>query len=344
MPSLLAVAGAAHEGGAEISLLKLLVGLRERGWSVALATPGPGHLADHARALGLDGPYLPVGGLEPRTGRPALRSYLPLRRRARRADVTYLNGTIAGRLLPALAGRTSVLHVHDVVERVPPFWRLASLVLAPSRAAGSRLRGLLAHTVGVPVDLAAPAPAVPWAVEPSRPVVGYVGRVEPAKGVLDLARAAPLLDARVVIVGDDVNGTDPAYRDAVVRAPGVEHHGWVDGAAGLMGALDVLVLPSRREALPCVLAEAIAAGTPVVAARTGGTPEVVEEGVTGRLVEPGDPAALAAAITDVLARREEMAAACRARAARWDANAYVDRVATLMLASCRSPRRPMRRA
>ncbi|HEX8105087.1 MAG TPA: glycosyltransferase [Solirubrobacteraceae bacterium] len=335
MPSLLAVAGAAHEGGAEISLLRLLVGLRARGWSVALATPGPGHLAERARALGLAGPHLPVGGLAPRTGRAALRSFAPVRRLARRADLTYLNGTIAARLLPALAGRPSVLHVHDLVDRVPPFWRLASLVLTPSRAAATRLHGLLPHVVGVPVDTEGVRPLARTA---GGPVVGYVGRIEPAKGVLDLARAAAALrddGARVVIVGEDVNGTDRAYRDAVVGAPGVEHLGWIDGAAGHMAALDVLVLPSHKEVLPCVLAEAMAAGTPVVATRVGGTPELVEDGVTGRLVEPGDPAALAAAIRDVLARRPAMAAACRERAPRWNADAYAERIEALIAPAAR---------
>jgi len=151
--------------------------------------------------------------------------------------------------------------------------------------------------------------------------------------VLDLALAAPALTAagaRVVVVGEDVGGIDRDYRDAVVGAPGVEHCGWVEGAAALMGHLDVAVLPSRREALGGVLAEAICAGTPVVATDTGGIPEVVEDGVTGRLIAPGDPVALAAAIGEVLGRREAMAAACRARAPRWDAEAHADRVAALL--------------
>ena len=336
MPFLLAVAGAAHEGGAEVALLRLLVRLRARGWEVTLTTPRAGGLDDRARELGLGGgPHLPVGGLAAGAGREALRSFGPLRRLARRADVVYLNGTLAGRLLPAAAGRRTVLHVHDLVDRVSPLWRLASVVLTGSRAAADRLGRLRAQVVGFPVELGLRAAAPPWRPEPGRPVVGYVGRIEPAKGVLDLARAAPALreaGARVVVVGEDSNATDAAYRAAVVGAPGVEHVGWIPDAAGLMPFLDVLVLPSRREALGGTLAEAIAAGTPVVAARTGGTPEVVEDGVTGRLVAPGDPAALTAAILDVLDRRETMAAACRARAGRWDAGAYADRVGRLLVA------------
>ena len=61
-----------------------------------------------------------------------------------------------------------------------------------------------------------------------------------------------------------------------------------------------------------------------------GLVEVVQEGVNGMLVEPGDPRALAAAVLDVLARREEMSAAARASARRFGADAYADKVEALI--------------
>jgi glycosyltransferase involved in cell wall biosynthesis len=68
-----------------------------------------------------------------------------------------------------------------------------------------------------------------------------------------------------------------------------------------MAALDVLVLPSTRsEAVSQVILQALALGTPVVGTTVGGTPEVVRDGVTGRLVPPADVDALAAAILDLL--------------------------------------------
>src|SRR5437660_11632373 len=70
---------------------------------------------------------------------------------------------------------------------------------------------------------------------------------------------------------------------------------------GFLPFLDVLVLPSYTEGLPNVVLEASAAGVPVVATAVGGTPEVVEDGVTGYLVPPGDPEALAGRVRDVLA-------------------------------------------
>jgi glycosyltransferase involved in cell wall biosynthesis len=68
--------------------------------------------------------------------------------------------------------------------------------------------------------------------------------------------------------------------------------------------LDLLVLPSRSEGLPMVLLEAFGLSVPVVATRVGGTPELVEDGVTGLLVPPEDPAALADAIARALASPE----------------------------------------
>ena len=71
---------------------------------------------------------------------------------------------------------------------------------------------------------------------------------------------------------------------------------------------DLFVLPSKMEAFGLVLAEAMASGLPVVSTRVGGIPEVVEEGVTGLLVPPNDPPALAEAIIDLLDDRDRMRA------------------------------------
>jgi glycosyltransferase involved in cell wall biosynthesis len=329
MTSVLAVAPVDHPGGAEIGLLRLLPHLSAAGWDVTLTTPGDGPLRERARTLGARTASLDLGGLARGAGARAVRSFPAARRLAREHDVVYLNGTVCGRLLPALPrSRRRVLHVHDIVTRTPAFWRQADVLLADSRAAAEELP-MPAHVVGCPIE-PEPAPVAPPWPESVGPVVGYVGRIEPRKGVLDLARAADRIPARVVIVGDDPYGSDPAYAAEVDRAPGIERYGWVDGAAGLMGSLDVLVLPSRQEPFGTVLAEAMNAGTAVVATRVGGIPEVVEDGVTGRLAPPGDPEALAAAVTEALERREAWGAAGRERARRWHADAYAKRVLELL--------------
>jgi glycosyltransferase involved in cell wall biosynthesis len=328
---LVCVCGVAHPGGAEIGLLRLL--RRLDGWAITVTTPEPGPLSHAVLGEGWAWAQVPAGGLARRAGARAALSFPRMRRLARAADVVYLNGGVAGRLLPAAGAARTVLHVHDLVDRVPRHWRRADVVLADSQAVADRLEGLEAHVVGCPVELDPPDVAPPW--EPGGEIVGFVGRLEPRKGPLDLARAAPRIraarpDARVVLVGDDPFGADPAYTEAVRSAPGVEVHGWVEDAAGLMRHLDVLVLPSHAEPFGTVLAEAMAAGTPVVATRVGGLPEVVDDGVTGRLVAPGRPDELADAVVEVLGRRAEMGAAARERARRFGADAYAERVAALL--------------
>jgi glycosyltransferase involved in cell wall biosynthesis len=335
---LLAIAAVDHPGGAEIHLLRLLSGLATRDWTITLTTPGHGPLREEARRAGYDWQALGVGGLAAGTGARAVASWPTARSLARKNDVVYLNGTVCGRLLPALPSGAArrVLHVHDMVSRVPGFWRRADVVLADSGAVAARLRGLRAEVVYGPVDPDPPEVPAPWGASKG-PVIGFVGRIEPRKGPLDLVRAAPLIrralpEARVVVVGDDPYGSDPGYTASVTGSGEIEPYPWTDDAPGLLRHLDVLVLPSYEEPFGTVLAEAMAVGTPVVATRVGGLAEVVDDGVTGRLVEPGAPDALAEAVLDVLAHRAEMGAAARERAARFNTADYVDRIERLIAA------------
>jgi glycosyltransferase involved in cell wall biosynthesis len=321
------VCATSHAGGAEVGLLRLL---RRLDWDVLLSTPGPGPLAQ----AGFPWAPLPLGGLGRRSGARAVASWPRARRLARGRDVVYLNGTVCGRLLPVLRGARTVLHVHDMVDRVPAIWRAADLLLADSQAVADRLTGLEAHVVYCPIELDPPHAPPPWPAGPG-PVIAFVGRIEPRKAPLDLIAAAPAIragapGARVMIVGSDPFESDPGYVESVRAAGEVEHYGWVDDAPALMRHVDVLVAPSRQEPFGTVLAEAMAVGTPVVATRVGGLAEVVEDGVTGRLVEPGRPDQLAAAVLEVLARREAMGAAARRSARRFDADAYAGRVERLI--------------
>jgi glycosyltransferase involved in cell wall biosynthesis len=333
-PRLLAVAQVEHAGGAEIVLTRLLGSLAHRGWTVDLATPGPGSVRDHAAAAGWGTPELRVGGLEAGAGMRALASWPRARRLAREADVVYLNGGVAGRLLPAVGNARTVLHVHDMVERVPRFWRRADVVLAVSDAGASALTGLDAHVVPVAVDPDPPPVAAPW-TRNGGPVIGFVGRIEPRKAPLDFIRAAPAIragcpEAKIVVVGEDPFASDPAYTAQVDAAEGIERYPWIDGAAGLMRHLDVLVMPSLREPGATAAVEAMVAGVPVVATHVDGLPEVVSDGVTGRLVAPRDPAAIAAAVLEVLDRRDELGAAGRVHARRFHTEHITDTVEALL--------------
>lgn len=167
-----------------------------------------------------------------------------------------------------------------------------------------------------------PAPGLP------RPRILYVGRLAPQKGVATLVDAVPLLrsDAPVVVVGDGPQRQELERRAAAkglgdrVRFTGFVAH---EEVPAWLASADVLVLPSVYEELGSILVEAMQAGLPVVASAVGGIPDAVTDGVTGRLVPPGDPAALAAAVDEVIGDPElalRLGRAARERAAgyRWD--------------------------
>jgi glycogen(starch) synthase len=167
------------------------------------------------------------------------------------------------------------------------------------------------------------------------PRVLFVGRMVRQKGVHVLAEAAARLrtpGAQMVFVGD---GPERARveRDAerLGLADRVHVTGFVphDQVPGFLAHADLLVLPSLYEELGTVLVEAMHAGIPAVASRTGGIPEVVQDGVTGLLVEPGDPGALARAIDTVLANpalAASMGANARARAGAYDLGVVADEI------------------
>jgi len=340
---LLAINPVDHPGGAEVTSMRLLDGLRQRGWEVAVTTPGRGPLADAVRAAGFDWHRLPVGGLGAGQGARAVASSRRARRLAAGRDAVVLNGAVCGRLLPALglgARRARlVLHVHDIVARVPRFWRVADAIVAASGAVARSLGRLPSRVVYPPVDGEPPAAEVPWPAS-GGPVIGFVGRLEARKGPLDLVRAAAAIragapGARLVLVGGDPYGMSPEYAATVLEeaaGANVEHVPWVSNAPGVMRHLDVLVLPAYREPFGTVLAEAMAVGTPVVATRVDGLVEVVEDGVSGRLVAPGDPDALAAAVLDVISRAAPMGAAAREAAGRFLTERHVDEMEALLAA------------
>ncbi|HEV8361602.1 MAG TPA: glycosyltransferase family 4 protein [Candidatus Thermoplasmatota archaeon] len=144
------------------------------------------------------------------------------------------------------------------------------------------------------------------------PVALYVGRLAGNKGLPTLLDAWARLPAGdLLVVGEGHLRAQVEERAARPDLAGrVRLLGPVPDAQlrEATAACDVLVLPSEYEAFGIVLLEAMAAGKPCVAARAGGMPEVVEDGVTGLLVPHGDAAALAAALAQ-LANDPKLAAA-----------------------------------
>ncbi|ETX27781.1 glycosyltransferase [Roseivivax isoporae] len=169
----------------------------------------------------------------------------------------------------------------------------------------------------------------------------FVGRLARVKGVALLLRAVAALAERVpdlhlTLIGD---GPDRAGLEAEARALGIAERCTFLGYRGqaevaeALGHADLFVLPSFAEGVPVVLMEAMAAGLPVVTTRIAGVPELVEDGVSGLLVAPGDAGRLADALARLLAdpgERARMGAAGRARvAAEHDAAIEAARLAAL---------------
>ena len=156
---------------------------------------------------------------------------------------------------------------------------------------------------------------------PEVPLVVYAGRVSFEKRVDVLAAAVKLLHGKVrfAVVGDG-----PALGQLKERLAGTDtvFSGFLDGQelSEAYASGDVFAFPSDSETLGFAAIEAMAAGVPVVAARAGGIPHIVDHEETGLLVEPGDADALAAGISRVLDDRdlaERLARNGRVEAERW---------------------------
>lgn len=183
---------------------------------------------------------------------------------------------------------------------------------------------------GIPVP---DDPPVDWRRElgwpGDAPVVGAVGRLEEPKGFDVLIEAFSRLTneggsvqgsngrsepsspssralPRLVIVGD---GSRREQLERQARELGLEERvhlaGFRSDARGAFAGFDVTVIPSRHEPQGIVCLEAMAAGSPVIASDTGGLPDMIQHGVNGWLVPPGDAAALARTLAEVLADPSE---------------------------------------
>jgi D-inositol-3-phosphate glycosyltransferase len=195
----------------------------------------------------------------------------------------------------------------NVVERAHLVWYY-----------GARAERISVIPCGVDTDLFQPmdpAKAKDLLELPPDPLLLYVGRLQPIKGLETLleAMAAVPEPAYLLVVGGDhdepENGHGAALRQRVT-ALGLDRRVRFLRAQPqrrlrlFYASADATIIPSYYESFGMVALEAMACGSPVVASRVGGLTTTVQDGVTGRLVPEGDPAALAAAITTLLDRAE----------------------------------------
>lgn len=268
--------------------------LRERGIEVAVVSPADFEHHGIAYGSGI------VGNLR---ARPQLSLRLPSFVRAFRraaADAAEDVDLVHAHWLPsawvgASLGKPVVAQVWGtdvaLARRVPwiarrVFERAAAVVAPSSELArdAERLGAARVHVIASGTDVPAevPPPAQP-------PHVLYAGRLSREKGVLELLEAARGLP--LVVAGDG------PLRDRVPDALGMLPH---DELETEYARAAVVACPSRREGFGVVCAEAMAHGRPVVASAVGGLLDLVVDGETGVLVEPGDVAGLRAALERLL--------------------------------------------
>jgi len=280
--------------------------------------------------------------------------------RAHRIDVAYTH-TVKAHFIGApaarLAGTRCVVHLRDILEG-PPLLALRKICAACSREriaisqSVARAYALPATTVVFnPLDLgtydvlpsraqACAALGIPFA--PDVPTIGIVGRINRWKGhdkfVRIAANVRSRVEARFLIIGDAVF-RDADFVDelrATVRDAGLQDActfvPWVDDVRNAYAALDVHVNCSEREPFGRSVIEAAACGVPTVCFADAGVSEVLSDKIDARVVAPGDEAAFADAIVDVVRspQKRAMADAARRLARRFDADAHAAEVAWIL--------------
>lgn len=343
--------------GAEESLLALLRALEGGPFDLACACPAAGPLSEALAQAGCNAVSAPFCRLY-RTWNPArlaayaareLRLVPALCRiiRHTRACVLHSNTTtahIASAVAARCMGIPSVWHVRDLVRLGPlghVLGRVSDKIVAISQAVARSVRGYAGtkqiEVVYNGIDAAAfAARARPGALRaelgltPDAALVGMAAQTVPWKGhrvFLDMTQRLwqQLPELRAIVAGADLFGDHASYAAGLRRrqqelglSDVVSFIGYRSDMPTVMADLDVLVVPSFDEPFGRVALEAMALGKPVVASDSGGLPEVVVDGVTGRICRTGDAAAFASGVGELLAdqaRAAELGAAGRQRVA-----------------------------
>lgn len=145
---------------------------------------------------------------------------------------------------------------------------------------------------------------LPGELNKSRPIVLFLGLLGQNKGTDILIEAMRMVKSRIPNAALELcgNGDIKRYKEQARDIPNVEFLGWInaDERRAALGRATVYCLPSWKEGLPFSIFEAMSAALPVVSTPVGGIPEVVNDGVTGLLVQPGDVHGLANALCQIL--------------------------------------------
>lgn len=346
--------GGTGQGGIDRVMATLRDGLEQqdpgRLAATFAATRGPGHVA-------LSPLYL-MGFLARMLGE----------RFMGRADVVHINlasnGSTYRKLqiarLARLLGIPYVLHLHG--GDYPNFWKgddsaLSRKILEMFRGAQRVIvlgRTWRRFVISRAPEIADRVVVVPnAAAQPTHEHVGggetahilFLGRINDMKGVPQLgealARMRDLPGWRATIAGDGNVEAARAKAAELGLSDRVDIPGWVDGerVSELIASADILVLPSFIENLPLSIIEGMASGLAVVATPVGAVRDIIEDGETGLLVEPGDVDGLTAALSRLVAdpelRRRLGAAALRFHRERLDLAPFTAAIEQVWLEAAR---------
>lgn len=198
-------------------------------------------------------------------------------------------------------------HMHITVDKPSPFVRYSSAIIAVSEyiARHSQTYGVPTHAIHNISHLERFAHGQDIRAElgygPEHVLTVYMGQMIRQKGIemlIEAFRQVPNGNARLILAGG-IRKTDGAYtedevRSLVARDPRIRYLGFRTDAENLYRTADIMVMPSQWEE-PCamILFEAAAAGKPLIATATGGTPEILRDGETGYLIDRTDTQSLA---------------------------------------------------
>ena len=332
----LLVSPSAKPGGAERALAGVARHLPEYGWQVNALLLENGPLGGWLEATGCSCVVLPAH--RTREVHRSLITIGRLARvvRSTHADVVLSNmdkGHVFGGLAAALVGRPAVLWQQGIptnshripsgrMDKIAAIIPKASVIASCDLAVAAQQRITQAPVrkvaLGIAVNEVAAASGrgsklrdtLGWE---GKTVIGIVGRLEPWKGQEVFLQAGALLarerpDLHFCVVGGAILGWEGSYEADLhayaeqdpALSDRVHFTGHLEDVYPWMDALDIVVHASFGEPFGLVLVEAMALAKPLVATDEGGPSEIVEDGVSGLLVRPGDPEELAGALRRIL--------------------------------------------
>ena len=311
-------------GGAEISLYYLIINLDKTRYQPILVTSGAGTFLDQMHAANIKAWSQEFPWLSRRRPWIYWKSIITLSKSIRHHNIDLIHTNCAHglryvRWACELTGKPYISHIRDFIRtwfQGPNLTALkrAKRVIVNSRSVAMTCReaGIDPHRIQViynPIDVSAFKQITPdiersqrdkFSIQPDSLVIGIVGQIQPYKGQLNFIQAGLRLasvspDVHFLIVGE-ANGEDAityyeTLQDMVTHSQFASRFhfvGFQKDIPAVMSVIDILAVPSSKEAFGRVAVEGLAAGCAVVASDTGGLPEIITDQRNGILVPPND--------------------------------------------------------